>query len=314
MNTDRVWVLEDPDEHHRVRKKRSRATPPRPTRNPAAAFSWSILIWGGGQIYCGLFGVGLLLILLMVNFYVDPILIWFYREPFFAWLKGLAIPSSQILKAATLFYLSGLLIWLLSAERAYRSANAGRTQSFQGINSKWIPAVCSMVLPGWGQFLNGQETKGTSFLLIGLLGFFALPSIALIWLVWPHLETTAERLLWERVLVALIIATPIVLLLWLLNAFDALKVSLDETKKESVLKRLEYANNRRRMYGWGRGVFPSFKQTAVLTLALILCSAIAYFTFPHDYYVMLLQRLQTQLTQQQMVFLPELIGRLLQHA
>ena len=314
MSTDRVWVLEDPDERHRVRKKKAPATPPRPQKNPAAAFSWSILIWGAGQIYCGLFGVGFLFILLMVNFYLDPILIWLYRDTFFAWLKSLAITSSQILRAATLFYLSGLLIWLLSAERAYCNAKAGRTHSFLGIKSKWIPAVCSMVLPGWGQFLNGQEKKGTLFLLIALVGFFAMPSIALIWLVWPHLETAAERLLWERVLLALIIATPIVLLLWLVNGFDALKISLDETKKEPVLKRLEYANYRRRMYGWGRGVFPSLKQTAILTLALIGCSAIAYFTFPHDYYVAVLQRLQTQLTEQQMVFLPELIGRLLQRA
>lgn len=313
METDRVWVLEDPDERPRVRKKSTATPPPRVQKNPAVAFSWSILVWGGGQIYRNQGSIGALLLLLMVNFYADPVLIWLYRDPVLAWLRGLAITSSQILTAATLFYFSGLLVWLSSAEQAYHRITADRTEPFRGIDSSWIPTVCSMVLPGWGQFLNGQAQKGALFLLVGLLGFFAVPTALLIWFFWPHLETATDRLFWERNLVALIFVTPIVLLLWPLNCFDALKVSLDETKKEPVFKRLEYANNRRRMFGWGRGVFPFFKQTVTFALVLVLCATIAYYAFPRDYYVTLLQHLQVQLSQQHMVLIPQLIGRLLHH-
>lgn len=311
MDSDRVWVLEDPDERPRVRRKPEGDHPPRSQKNPAVAFTLSILVWGGGQIYNHQGNIATLLILLMVNFYVDPVLIWMYREPIFTLLRGFGITSSQMLAAVTLCYFSGLLVWLSSAEQAYRRTTVRRTDAFRGVNSAWIPAACSLVLPGWGQFLNGQAEKGALFLLVALLGFFAAPTILVIWLFWPALGTAADRLLWEWLLIAIICLATMVLLLWPLNCFDALKVSLDETKKEPVLKRLEYAINRRRMFGWERGVFPFFKQTVMFGLFLVLCSAIAYYSFPQDYYVTILQRLQVQLSQRQMVLIPQLIDHLL---
>lgn len=311
MDNDRVWVLEDPDERPRGRKKPVGDHASRPQKNPAVAFTLSILVWGGGQIYNHQGNIATLLILLMVNFYVDPALIWMYRDPLFTLLRGFGITPSQMLVAMTLCYFSGLLVWLSSAEQAYHRTTARRIDTFRGVNSSWIPAACSLVLPGWGQFMNGQAEKGALFLLVALLGFFSVPTILVIWFFWPALETAADRLFWERILVAIICLTSMVVLLWPLNCFDALKVSLDETKKEPILKRLEYANNRRRMFGWGRGVFPFFKQTVVFALFLIFCSAIAYYSFPQAYYVTLLQRLQVQLSQQQMVLIPQLLDRLL---
>ena len=315
---DRVWVLDDPDEQPRVRKKHTKkhtATgPPRAQQNPAAAFSWSILIWGGGQIYRNQGTAGALLILLMVNFYVHPVWLWSYRGPVLAWLQGFAITPSQMLVAATLFYLSGLLIWLISAEHAYLRTCATRTTAFRGIGSAWLPGACSLVLPGWGQFLNGQPKKGTFFLLIALLGFFAVPTALGIWIAWPSLDTAVDRLFWEKVLVVLLLTIPAVLLIWPLSGFDALKVSRDEMKKEPLLKRLECANNRRRIFGWGHEVVPFFKRTAVLGVVLVLFSTIAYSYGPRDYYFARLQQLQIHLSHQHMVLIPQLIGRLLHHA
>jgi TM2 domain-containing membrane protein YozV len=313
MDTDRVWVLEDPDEQPRVRKKPTAALPTRAQKNPAAAFSWSILFWGGGQIYSGQGGVGTFLLLLMVNFYAHPVWVWLYREPVLAWLKGFAVTPSQMLEAATLFYLSGLLVWLSSAEHAYLRACTTRSTPFRGIDSAWLPVTCSVLLPGWGQFLNGQGKKGTLFLLIALAGFFAVPTALGIWIAWPSLDTAVDRLFWEKVLVVLLLTVPAVLLIWPLSGFDALKVSRDETKKEPLLKRLEYANNRRRMFGWSRGVFPFFKRTAVFVIILVLFSTIAYYYGPRDYYVARLQHLQIQLSQQHMVLIPQFIARLLHY-
>jgi hypothetical protein len=135
-----------------------------------------------------------------------------------------------------------------------------------------------------------------------------------IWIVWPVLDTAVERLFWEKVLVVLLLTMPAVLLVWPLSGFDALKVSRDETMKEPVLKRLEYANNRRRMFGWGRGVFPFFKRTVVFAALLMLFSTITYYYGPRDYYLSRLQQLQAHLSEQQMVLIPQLIGRLLDHA
>jgi len=313
MNTDRVWVLEDPDERPRVRKKPAVVPSSRgPQKNPAVAFTLSLLIWGAGQIYNRQGKFGFLLILLMANFYLDPILIWVYRESLTPFLGGITITSSQLLMVMGAFYFLGLIVWLFNAEHAYYVANKTRTEAFRGIERSFLPAACSLLIPGWGQFLNGQAAKGALFLMFALIGFFAVPALLIIPFFWPRLDTATDRLFWETALVTVIVLSPLTLLIWLLNSFDALKVSLDDTKKEPVLKRLEYANNRRRMYGWGRGVFPYLKQTLVLGLSLALCLAVAYYQFPRDYYVARLQSLQVQLSQQHLVLIPRLIDRVLQ--
>jgi TM2 domain-containing membrane protein YozV len=306
-----VWVLEDPDERPRVHKKPAVA-PPQPQKNPAVAFTLSLLIWGTGQIYNRQGKLGFLLILLMVNFYMDPVLIWVYRESLTLFLGTVTITSSQRLMAIGAFYLSGLIIWLFNAEHAYYGANKTRTDVFRGIENSLLPVVCSLLIPGWGQFLNGQAKKGTLLLPLTLIGLFAVPALAIIPLFWPRLDTATDRFFWETVLVAVLALSPLILLIWPLSSFDALKVSLDDTKKEPVLKRLEYANNRRRMYGWGRGVFPYFKQTLILGLFLVFSLAVAYYQFPRDYYVARLQSLQVQLSQQHLVLIPRLIDRFLQ--
>jgi TM2 domain-containing membrane protein YozV len=313
METERVWVLEDPDERPRPRKIGAGSAHPRPQPHPGVAFSWSMLIWGGGQIYNRQGRAGALLILLMVNFYLDPALLWIYRDPLFTFIRGLAITPSQMLGTVIVCYFLGVFTWLASAERAYYRAWTTRTEAFQGIASAWLPAGCSLIIPGWGQFLNGQPEKGALFLLSALLGFLAVPTALIIVLFWPALELAGERLFWERTLAATILLSALVLLVWPFSWFDALKVSLDDTKKEPVLKRIEYANNRRRMFGWRRGVFPFFKQTVMFALFLVLCTAVAYSAFPRDYYVTRLQRLQIQLSDQHMVLIPQLIGRLLRH-
>jgi TM2 domain-containing membrane protein YozV len=311
MQGDRVWVLDDPDERPRVRKKPAVATS-RPQKNPAVAFTLSLLIWGAGQIYNRQGKVGFLLILMMVNFYMDPVLIWVYRESLTPFLGGITITSSQLLMVMGAFYFSGLIVWLFNAEHAYYVANKTRTDAFRGIEHSFLPAACSLLIPGWGQFLNGQAAKGALFLMFALIGFFAVPALLIIPFFWPRLDTASDRLFWETVLVAVLVLGPLTLLIWPLSSFDALKVSRDDTKKEPVLKRLEYANNRRRMYGWGRGVFPHSKQTLVLGLSLALCLAVAYYQFPREYYVARLQNLQVQLSRQHLVLIPRLIDRILQ--
>jgi TM2 domain-containing membrane protein YozV len=311
MQGDRVWVLEDPDEQPRIRKKPAVA-PPRPQKNPAVAFTLSLLIWGAGQIYNRQGKLGVLLILLMVNFYMDPVLIWVYRESLTPFLGTVTITASQRLMAIGAFYLSGLIIWLFNAEHAYYGANKTRTDVFRGIENSLLPVVCSLLIPGWGQFLNGQAKKGALLLPLTLIGLFAVPALVIIPLFWPRLDTATDRFFWETVLVAVLALSPLILLIWPLSSFDALKVSRDDTKKEPVLKRLEYANNRRRMYGWGRGVFPYFKQTLILGLFLVFSLAVAYYQFPRDYYVARLQSLQVQLSQQHLVLIPRLIDRFLQ--
>lgn len=307
MNADPVWILDDPEERPRVRAKSAAA--PSPQKNPATAFTLSLLIWGAGQFYNRQGALGALFILLMVNFYADPILVWVYRESLLPWL-GDAITTSRLLMAGGTFYVVGLMIWLFNAAQAYYRSNATRTEVFRGIDGAFLPAACSLIVPGWGQFLNGQAIKGTLLLIVALIGSAAVPAVLLLAVVWSSLDTAA-RVFWEPVLAAaLALAAPMVLL-YPLGSFDAWKVARDDTKKEPLLKRLEYANNRRRMYGWIRGVYPSCKSTLILGVFLAICATAAYGWFPRAYYRSQLHDLQTRLSQQHLVLIPRLIDRIL---
>ncbi|MEO5657158.1 MAG: hypothetical protein ABIO65_11755, partial [Nitrospiria bacterium] len=226
MNTDRVWVLDDPEERPRVRTKPTVA--PSPPQNPATAFTLSLLIWGAGQLYNRQGALGALLILLMVNFYADPVLIWVYRESLMPWL-GDPVTTSRLLMIGGTFYVVGLIVWLFNAAQAYYRSHAMRTEAFRGIDGAFLPAACSLVIPGWGQFLNGQAIKGTLLLIVALIGLAAIPAVILIAFVWPSLDTAAERLFWETVwAAALALALPMVLL-YPLSSFDAWKVARDDT-------------------------------------------------------------------------------------
>ena len=316
MNTDRVWVIDDPDDLPFVSKKKKApvAPPPkRPQKSPAVAFSLSLLIWGAGQIYNRQGKLGVLLFLLMANFYLGLALLWFYAKSVTTFLGTYYITPSQLLMVASVFYLSGLMLWFFSTQQAYHRANKKRTDPFRGVENKFYPAFCSMLIPGWGQFLNGQAKKGSFFLMSTMIAIFVFPALLVIPSLWPMLKTVMDRRIWESYMVAALFLIPLVVLfVWPLSAFDALKISLDETKKEPLLKRIEYANNRRRMRGWAEGVFPHAKLTFLLGLFLVICMTVSYYYFPREYYVAQLQSIQGRLSQENMVIIPRLIDRFFQ--
>jgi len=309
---DPVWVIEDPDDPSVIKKKRQKAAAQQaPQQNPALAFSLSMLVWGAGQLYNRQGKIGTLLMLLMANFYLAPISAWIYWDALASAVSWPSITPFQFMATLAALYFVGLAIWLCNAEYAYRAAARTRTKAFHGVDNRWLPAVCSLIIPGWGQFLNGQTGKGVFYLVFALMALFAIPVLLVTPTVWPALDSPTDRLLWERICVALLLVAPLATLMWLFSSFDALKVSLDEMKKEPLIKRLEYANNRRRMYGWVRGVFPSLKATFLLGLFLLSCAIIAHYVFPREYYVASLQHLQVKLSQQDTVLLPGLIDRFL---
>jgi TM2 domain-containing membrane protein YozV len=316
MNNDPVWVIEDPDDLPFVRKKKKPpvVTPPRrPQKSPAVAFSLSLLVWGAGQIYNRQGKIGLLLSLLMANFYLGLGLLWLYGTSITAFLGAYHITPSHLMMAASAFYLSGLMLWFFSAQQAYHRANKKRTDPFRGVENRFYPAFCSLLIPGWGQYLNGQAKKGSFFLMLTMIAFFVFPALLVIPSLWPMLKTAMDRRIWESYMVAALFLTPlVVLLVWPLSAFDALKISLDDTKKEPLLKRIEYANNRRRMRGWTEGVFPHAKLTLLLGLFLAICVTVSYYYFPREYYFAQLQSIQVRLSQENMVLIPRLIDRLFQ--
>ena len=146
---------------------------------------------------------------------------------------------------------------------------------------------------------------------MAVFGLFAAVTIPVTLLFWPSLDSSDTRFIVEAIFAVTVLYAPLIAFLWLFSGYDALKVSLDELKKEPLWERIKSANNRRRTQGLVRGVFPQIRSTLVLMVFLIVLALIISRTFPAGFYTGLLRAVSTGLRRQDMAILPELIDRAL---
>jgi hypothetical protein len=216
-------------------------------------------------------------------------------------------PAQAVLAAAFLLFCC-LIFWVSNASDAYHAAMKARRTPFPGVSSRAWPVFCSLLVPGWGQFLNGQPVKGGLFAVCAALGIFSLIAVPGIMQAWPSLENSDSRLIVEGVLLLSLLTLPAMPFLWVLGVFDAWKVGQDDIKKEPLLERLKAANNRRRAYGWVRGVFPQIKRALLLVLFLIILIIITVqFYFPLNFYREYIMKALSWSSKQGMMLIPELI-------
>jgi TM2 domain-containing membrane protein YozV len=309
---EKIWEIKDPGSYLKG-GKRTRKTkgPAREEKNPAKAYSRSIFLWGSGQNYNGEYGKGLAFMLLMIALCLGVGLALIFRDALPLFLKKERIPFADAFLAAEILLLCILLFWIGNAGNAYHTASKTCRTRFMGTPSRVYPGLCSLLLPGWGQFLNGQPLKGSLFSAFGALGIFALVSVPAVLLAWPFLEATDSRFILEAIFTVSVMSVPLLPLLWLFGAYDALRVSLDEYKKEPLWERIKAANNRRRTEGLVRGVFPWIGRAFALVLILTVCVIVVAHNFPVRYYTERLFFLRQELAKLGMTLLPELITKLL---
>ena len=310
---EKVWVIEDPDEQFQGYKTRrlTKETLPSDGKNPAAAYSLSIIFWGGGQIYNDQRSTGLLFLFAMIILFTGTVLFFVYEAYLLQVLLYHKISIADFFLIAELLFFCALIFWMYNAGDAYHKGVKARTMPFAGIQSRAYPFLCSLLVPGWGQFLNGQPIKGSMYSGFSVLGIFSLVTIPSVLRVWPFLEAVKSRFLIEEIFVLTVLFAPFIPLIWLFGSFDALKVSLDDIKKESFFDRITYANNRRRTQGWVRGVYPHIKTTVFLALILTFLVIVIDSSSLRNYYCNQLTYAQARLQERGMMLVPEIINRVL---
>ena len=311
---EKVWEIKNPDGYLKSTEKKQltrELTTWTGLKNPARAYTLSLFFWGVGQNYNDERGKGLLFQLSMIGLFVSIVLSVVFGDSLIGFLRSHQIDASQSFLAAELLFICLLIFWLSIAGDAYHTAAKSRKTRFSGIQNHVYPCLCSLLLPGWGQFLNGQPIKGSIFSGFSVFGIFAIVSIPVTLLIWSRLDTSDARLMVETVFAITVLYAPIVPLIWLFSGYDALKVSLDDLKKESLWERIKSANNRRRSQGWVQGVFPHFKSTFLLMIFLFALFLLISGSLPVDFYTDLLASTAAYLNKQGMVILPDIIDRLI---
>lgn len=309
---EKVWHIDDPGEKSsRVKlAKKFNIEKKVKEKSPAIAFSLSLFMWGGGQFYNDQVRWGVFFLLLMVIFYGVFCALIFSWETVTGYLNYEKIPLDNAFIALGLFYVFGVLVWAFNADHAYHNAANQNKEPFHGVDSKVFPFMCSLLVPGWGQFLNGQDKKGGVFLGLVSVSLIFVALMTGIIVFWNSFEVDHYRMFFESVLVISLLYVPFIPLIWLISSYDALKVSIDEVKKESFIKRLKYANNRRKMHGF-RGIMPNYKKTVILGVVLLVLLFSGYVASPQKYYIPYLKSLQARLTYQHMVIIPYTLEQLI---
>jgi hypothetical protein len=190
----------------------------------AGAASMSLWVWGAGQWMNGDRDLAVLLFLWqlqIVALHYLIISIWgsirnmahiFFVNEWELLLYGAALD----------FWL--IFLFMFNVSQAYRSAERNKGP-FRGLRNPWVAGPVSMLVPGWGQILNGQLRKGLFFLCAFVTQVWVLSFYLFTPLYRVVSDMDPNQLLLRNVILAGKIVLGITAILWLISIYDAVLVA-----------------------------------------------------------------------------------------
>jgi len=203
---------------------RSTDTPGRASSRAAGTASVSLWVWGSGQWINGDRDLAVLLFLWQIQIAALHYLVASTWSALRRMAHVFFISEWELLlyAAALDFWLIFLLVFNVS--QAYRSAERQKGR-FRGLKRPWLAGLTSIVVPGWGQLLNGQLGKGLVFLFVFvtqayLLAFYLLTPLYAIVVDLNPPQAFLHNLI-QGGQVGLVVTT----LVWVLSVYDAVLVA-----------------------------------------------------------------------------------------
>lgn len=298
----KVWVINDDDwgltpgkQITSEQPRKSRVAEPSPIekekvseshceparKNPALSFSLSLLVWGGGQMYIGKYRLGAIYMASMVLFCSVFSVLALFWESIGHLDEDIILQMPLLIIAAMVFFMIGLVCWSVNAVDAYCRAIRLRPEPYLGVDNELWPLSCSLLFPGWGQFLNAQPVRGGIFLLFGMLGIFSVLVLSVAWHVWPFLNVSPVNYLFEICMVSALLYIPFAFLIWVVAAYDAF-VSCYRGEQYALVPR----------------------SSAVL--GLLLAISVGMQVLPEGYYLAILDNARLEMLNSNMKIIPEL--------
>jgi hypothetical protein len=192
--------------------------------NPAAASSLSLFVWGLGQLYNGDFKLATLFLLsemLILAFHYFLYMMW---EPVKNFAHLFFVNEWELMLYASSIDFCVIFFMIYNVAQAYRGAEA-RGGSFNGLHRPFISGLASLMVPGWGQLLNGQLGKATFFLFSFLLQLYMLG----MYLLSPFYRILADldppQLLMKKAILTGMSVLFATALSWILSTYDAIVVA-----------------------------------------------------------------------------------------
>lgn len=298
----KVWVISERDwqqsdsrpDRQKNRLKATAGNNVKKQKSPAAALTLSLFVWGGGHVYIGRYRSGLLLfaaMLLALGAMAGTT------------LEGLDIPAALLFPVV-------LCISFYASVDAYLDAVDKRTDPFGGIDNEYCSFLASLVLPGWGQFLNGQAGKGIFYGVFGLLGYVSIFVLAAASRLW-HLPTAgADLTRLELPLMIVLFLMPLLLLTWIMSVHDAYWICKYPRLKKPLKERARFVLERIRRRGIIKGLFRELRGLVLLTLLLGCVLAAAGASLSTDAYAPMFTNLAGEMEIRGMRIIPGFLNGL----
>lgn len=196
----------------------------RRSARPAAAATLSMWVWGSGQLLNGDRDLAVLLALWQVQIAALHYLVCMTWGSLTRLGHLFFVSEWEMLLACASLDFWFIFLWLFNVSQAYRSAER-RRGVFTGLRRWWLSGMASLLIPGWGQILNGQRWKGLGF----LFAFLTQGWVLAFYLMTPLYRVVSDLDPNQTLLRAVIQGGQITLgataLLWLLSVYDAVLVA-----------------------------------------------------------------------------------------
>ena len=192
--------------------------------NPAAAGSLSLLVWGLGQFYNGDSKLATLFLLCEIQVVAFHYLLMRTWGQILTFAHTFFVSEWELMLYASSIDFCLIFFMIYNVAQAYRGAEA-RGDRFTGLHRPLVAGMASLLVPGWGQMLNGQLGKAIVFLFSFLLQAYLLT----LYLFSPFYRIVAnldaQQLLLRKAIWVGMAVLFVTALSWLLSAYDAFLVA-----------------------------------------------------------------------------------------
>lgn len=196
----------------------------RASNRAAGTSSLSLFVWGSGQWVNGDRDLAILLFLWQVSIVAVHYFVIAMWGPIRRMAHVFFIEEWEVLMGAAAIDFWLMFLMLFNVSQAYKSAERQRGR-FVGLANPWLSGPASLLVPGWGQILNGQLKKGLFF----LFGFLLQGYLLAYYLATPLYRIVSDldpnQKLLREIINAGQIALGVTALLWLVSAYDAVLVA-----------------------------------------------------------------------------------------
>jgi TM2 domain-containing membrane protein YozV len=192
--------------------------------HPAAAGSLSLFVWGLGQLYNGDTRLATLFMLaeaLVASFHYLVFKTWAHIK---AHAHLFFISEWELMLYVSSIDLCLIFFMIYNVAQAYRRSEE-RAGRFEGIHQPAVSGAASLVVPGWGQMLNGQLGKASFFLFVFLLQIY-------LWVLFVHspfyavlADLDPQGLFQKKIRLAGMGILNLTALSWMLSVYDAFLVA-----------------------------------------------------------------------------------------